>query len=296
MTFFGGYIAPALLVPAADLNMSDLQQSNITITGYAPLVDNIGAQPLWFTNNQSPVLALGNTNSVPLAGRTITRDQFGSPSAGKLLVAFWGHAGYTGESLGSLREADGFQFWGENLNGTFWHQSTDTNERTCRMDFRVSTGDQFDDCVIFSNGPFPTFLTIREFVPVNPNDIQPSSSWWNASNTAESTGLDMIAAPLNVGPNRTESLIFWCSTKRATGLEGSEPINIGQGCIDVARDTTPDNGFGQACKFAAGYRINGPEGIPADIAQDDWMPAIGYTERSFGATLHMRGTESGANP
>lgn len=248
----------------------------------------------WLKRETGPVLALGNTNAVPLALRTTDRAGFGPPQAGDLLIAFWGSAGYLGESLQSLRTPT-FQIWGD-TGGDVSHNASDTGEFTARLTARLATGDAEDTLVMFSNGPFPSWSVVVRFQPINGGLVRsPFNNILSANSSGQLLGnTDMLCEGLFTGGNPNNTISAFCSTKRATLAQTSSiPAGVGQGILTIVTGATPDNGFDQAMLYAAGYQIsNAVQDPPYQFNDDDWTPSIVYSGDSFGVSGRYESDQS----
>lgn len=212
--------------------------------------------PTWIDvlgGDLSAVHAYGNTNSIPLATRTIDRSDFGTPAAGEILVAVHVCPGYLGQSLPSLREA-GFGAWSNQI-GSVFHTFADTSELSGGLWLREASGDVNDTCVIFSPGPYPSFTQVARL----------SGNPWTFPGTITSDNDNVGVNPDASGcpcvndlfGGWNECIEFFACWKRATAAEAAiGEIHMPAGMTELGFAAGIDNGFNEGMVAAWGVHYS----------------------------------------
>ena len=298
--FAGGKIAPALLLRRHPEKV-ELPSGIITLAGHEPIIESdISPDKFAFAKGLTATKSFGNTNAVPLRpNREILRTEFGSPPAGHLLVCCFGSGGYLGEGQLAVRNTVDLLGWEGPNNVAAIRTASDTGEFTARVTARVSTGDDFDSAVLFSNGQFPSFFSITDFGYINGAAPFLGQNMWTTNRNAEVLGgFPMIMSDLFQGSFPQYTLSIFCSVKRASvsaGETSSGPIPVGQGITDHVLGTV-DGDFDNGLIFAAGWKMTGLDFSGSSIALDDWMPSIGFSGDSFSVAIKYMSTYSVSLP
>lgn len=240
----------AWLVPAGLLLMG-LLAGGLWMPAGAP-----ATPPTWVDvagGDLSTVHAYGNTNSIPLATRTIDRSDFNTPGAGDILVAVHVCPGYLGQSLPSLRE-DGFQPWSNQI-GSVFHTFSDTSELSGGIWLREASGDVNDTCKIFSPGPYPSFTQICR--------LSGNPFTFPGTITADNENSGVNPDPVGANCERdmfggfNECIEFFACWKRATAAESVlGEIVMPAGITQLGEAHGIDNGFDQGMVAAWGMHYS----------------------------------------
>lgn len=255
-----------------------------------PIMKSVVGNPptYWEQNHLSEMKTYGNTNNFSNAERTLDRNEFGNPLAGDMLVAVILRAGYSGESSGFLLTPT-FQAWSNQISGT-QHTASDTSEFTASLWAREASGDEEDDCLLGSNGPFPSgFQVLR--LSGNP------FTWPGTVIADNETDEDLVdAAGLiregNMFGGFNNCIEFFASTKRATALQSvdqalDDPSYAGLTVIGIVDSI--DNGFDQGIVGIWGWQYSENSVDRAPVG--NWGGAE-YTSESFAVGVRWKTNDS----
>ena len=232
----------------------------------------------------SSMRAFGNVNSFnfnDITERKIPRSEFGTPSAGDILVAMYTTGGYSGQSLAILYQGTTFTAWGNKPGvGVI---TADTSQTITALVVREASGDAEDDVRMGSPGPFPGACQVCR-LSGNPF-AYPGTLFADTDSRQLASDPDGAICGGGMFGGFNECIEFAISWKRGTATQVTNPL-IGPSSIEVlGQADSIDNGFDQGLVTLWGINYS-VDNTDAKIVDD--CSGAGYTDRSFSVAARLK--------